>query len=487
MSVANMRSRWGLREAPERSLQPYRSMNRFFADQMCRRALLSAIVLLTGLLSPVSPRCSDGIDYPVQLLEQVHITGNTRTPQETIEGRLGIGPGDPADPSEIVRAVERLRESGLFRTIEYRITKGSARGRLVLELEVQELGVEFRLGAGYEDLSGWYLIPAEVRMDNRLGHGEEMRLHAKLGYRKAGLEFAFEETRLGRKGRYFWGFTFSGFSNDQLYFLNETEYRHGVGRGIVEIHAGRRYGSHLLVGLGAGFEKITVDSTAEAEETNEARSVERGDELPFDDLPPGVGEAAGETRRGHLLGDLVWDSRSARRIAGTPANGLWGRARLEGFLDRDREYAAGSVDLRGYAPLGALSLSGRVRGGIIGSAAPFFDRYVLGGLYTVRGFPNQSLSEPRGETRFWTAGAEIRAPLLGPGAEPRVTAILFLDAGDGWSGSATTWRDVAVGAGYGIRVRVPWLGHVGLDVGFPLTDSPVNESFQLNGSIGWTY
>ena len=47
--------------------------------------------------------------------------------------------------------------------------------------------------------------------------------------------------------------------------------------------------------------------------------------------------------------------------------------------------------------------------------------------------------------------------------------------------------DVSAGAGIGLRLRVPWIGWLGLDVARPLTDSPVREAFHGNASIGMTF
>jgi len=81
----------------------------------------------------------------------------------------------------------------------------------------------------------------------------------------------------------------------------------------------------------------------------------------------------------------------------------------------------------------------------------------------------------------------VEAPLVGDPVRPRLAGLLFLDVGD--SGSAATFalRDLAVAAGWGLRLRFWWLGWLGLDVGLPLSHSPVEESFHLHASIGWTF
>jgi outer membrane protein assembly factor BamA len=132
-------------------------------------------------------------------------------------------------------------------------------------------------------------------------------------------------------------------------------------------------------------------------------------------------------------------------------------------------------------------LAARARGGIVGCEAAFYDRFYLGGLCTLRGMPSQSLSAPEGDTRFWSASLEFRGPLIGSPVKPRLSGLLFVDAGDGWSGRDPTWDDVAVTAGYGLRLRLPWIGLLGLDFGAPITESPLNESFRAEASLGWSF
>jgi outer membrane protein assembly factor BamA len=140
-----------------------------------------------------------------------------------------------------------------------------------------------------------------------------------------------------------------------------------------------------------------------------------------------------------------------------------------------------TADLRAYRAVAGGALALRLRGGAVQSDAAFYDRYHLGGLYTVRGFPSQSLSPPEGDTRFWTAALEFRAPLAGRSDRPRVLGFVFADAGDG------DGKPAAASAGFGFRIRVPWFDSLGIDFGMPITESPVDEAFHANAALGWNF
>jgi outer membrane protein assembly factor BamA len=420
------------------------------------------------------------------VLEAIETVGNDRTSHQTVLLYLPLRAGDSVDQTVLLSAVEQLRQSGLFAAVDFYTRPGSERGRVVLVLEVEEKGLEVRFGTGYSDLSGWYLIPAELALDNRLGRGEKINLQLKLGYRYSGLVFAFDEPRLG-DGAGSWGFQGSVLGTDRVYFIEGIEYRHRVQSSAFDVHLGRRLSTIWTGELGMRFERVDVDSFATVHATDELRNVESGDRLEWPDLPAEIARAAGERTRSVARLELRLDSRSGRSTVGSPASGFWGRVRLEGFLQGDNSFGGVSLDLRRYQSLLGGALAARIRAGAVGSDAAFHDRHYLGGLYSVRGFPSQSLSAPGGDTHYWSASCEYRAALVGHRANPRLAGVLFLDAGDSWTGGRPTLRDAAFSAGYGLRLRVAWLGWLGLDFALPLSDSPVDDAFQAHASIGWTF
>ncbi|MBN1824647.1 MAG: BamA/TamA family outer membrane protein [Candidatus Eisenbacteria bacterium] len=441
----------------------------------------SVLAAATGAFA-AAEESGDGL-----IVEAIEVTGNDRTKESTIWAALGLEPGESVPPDSLPRAIENLRESEIFADVDVSSRRGSERGRIVLIVDAKEKPVEWRFGAGYQDLSGWYLIPVEFRADNRLGNGERVRAQVVIGNRMSGATFRYEEPRFGDRKSYY-GLYGSAIGYGRIYFLNGVEYQHSVARGGFELYGGREIRSRLTLEAGAGFEAAEVESVAEAWNDRETRGIETGDELAYEDLPPEIRADVGERVRGTARLDLIWDNRSERLVAATPAAGVWGRLRVGGVFDHDKGFPYSTADVRAYRSAGGLSFGARLRAGVTTPRAPWFDRFYVGGLFTVRGFPTQSLSVTEGETRFWSASLEMRGALVGDRANPRLAGLLFIDAGDGWIvDGEPTWGDVAIGAGYGLRCRLPWVGWIGLDVGVPLTDTPAKESYHINGSFGWTF
>ncbi len=470
----------------ERDLQNMISMKKQQTGSSAGHPISWFAFLLVLIVAAAFPARASAESGRRVVLDSINVHGNERTAEIVIHQIAGIAPGKRVTPDEILIAVERLRVSELFEVVEFSTRRGDERGHILLDLQVEEKGVEFGFGAGYQDMSGWYLIPAELRFDNRLGRAERSRLQLKFGYHLFGLTYFFEENRFG-DGKNYWGFSASSFLHDRRYFDGETQFGLEVARSGFEAHIGRYLGERWGVEFTAGVEKIATDSNAIAAADNEYLGIEMDDERPFEELPEDIAAGVGDDGRLKIGTDLTWDSRSERFVSGTPAGGLWGRARWEGVLGEDRSYAIGTIDLRAYSSAGPISLSGQLRGGVTSKQAPFFDRFYVGGIYTVRGFPGQSLSAPGGESRFWTASLELRGSLIGDRAEPRLAGLLFVDAGDGWNDREATLDDVALSTGYGLRLRLPWVGWAGLDVGFPISESPVEEAVHINSALGWTF
>jgi outer membrane protein insertion porin family len=143
-----------------------------------------------------------------------------------------------------------------------------------------------------------------------------------------------------------------------------------------------------------------------------------------------------------------------------------------------------------------LEAGGRagVTEGFMGGDVPFYDRFYLGGLYSMRGykfrnvaprdpkfglaaFPNLA-NEPIGGDNYWFGSLEYSLPIFEKDGGVSLRFALFYDIGAVGSSpySFNTSFDDDVGAG--IRINIPHLGPLRLDYGIPITHD------QFNGSGG---
>lgn len=443
------------------------------------RTSLHRLLLLGALLFalPFAARAQEA-----RRLERIEIEGPHRTQDSRILRRLALEPGDPIDAARLLQAKQALEQTGFFREVTVHTKPGSTAEQVIAVFSVKERPPHLRFGAGYEDLSGWYLLPIQVVADNLTGHEESLRLSARLGYRLAGAALEIGHATRGG-GR--WDLALTNATSDRVYYVDQLEVAQAVHEDLrrLSVEAPLPHDFTLEGSLTEG--RASADSSARVYAAEDTERRKRGEKIPFEELPGEVQRDLGTRDLVRLGLALAFDT---RRGPGLTQRGTRGRLRLNWTVDGGTSYPGGDLDLRATQPIGAGSaLASRLHLVLASPRAPFYERPYLGGLYSVRGFPSQSLSPPGGELGTLTGSVELRAPWVGAADRPRLSALLFADAGVGWRHAAPRWDDLSLGAGFGFRWRVPLLDQVGLDVGYPLTRTPAHEAFHVNGSLGWSF
>jgi outer membrane protein assembly factor BamA len=478
---------------PEAIMQPVIRARRAFPSRWRHRILaaVGALLLLlptaAGLAQTAPADAVPDLTAPRALfLEDIQLSGTGRTSLATVYKFLPLRPGQPIDQATLVAGVEELRQSGLFREVDFYTRPGASRGHLVLVLEVRDHALDFRWAAGNTNLDGWYLVPVMLAYDNPTGRGDLLDLQWRIGFRHTGLLLRYGQPRAG-DGRDYWGLRLATISTDRPWFQDGVEYRHEVQNSGLAGVWGRRFGPRWLGEFGLNVEGVKVADHATASTQSADGSVSDGDKIYGDDLPPGIRDAVGDDGRAIFHFDLQHDTRTGQRRAGTPVSGLWGRLKLSGTAQGASSHAGLQADFRGYRESLGGVLALRLRGAVVSEHALFYDRLYLGGMYSVRGFPTNSLSAPGGDTWLWSGSLEHRGRILGDAKGTKLAGVLFLDGGTSGEFDGDAFGGVSAGAGYGLRLRVWWLDWIGLDIGFPLTTRPTDERFQVNASIGWSF
>ena len=473
-----------------------RSNRRGHQSLRLRRCLALGLVALLLVLVPGSVRAqnsppaidgdSPSADHALRLVE-VQLSGATRTPLATVYRYLPLQPGQVIDQGALVDAVAELRAGDLFKTVSFYTRPGVERGQLILVLEVEEHRLDFRWAAGNTNLDGWYLSPAMLAYDNAFGKGGLLDLQWRVGFRHSGLLLRYGQPRAG-DGHNYWGTQLSTIATDRPYFSDGVEYRHEVSTGGLAGVWGRRFSDHRLAEVGLNFESVSVADHSTAHSQSQDGTVTYDQHIPEEDLPPAIQAAVGDDARAILHLDWQHDTRATQKRAGSPVRGVWGRVKTTLVAQDKNSHVGLQADLRGFREAPGGVLAARLRGSWVGERAAFYDRLYLGGMYSVRGFPTHALSAPGGDTWLWSSSLEYRSRILGDAKGTRLAGVLFVDAGaSGSSDAADPYTGVAVGAGYGLRMRVWWLDWIGLDVGFPVTERPLDMRFQVTASIGWSF
>lgn len=429
-------------------------------------------------------------------LEAIEVVGNARTPEIVVLRHLGLSPGDPVDPGRLEAARQRLVATDYFKTVSFSTRRGSARGAVVLRVEVAERGNPvFETGFGYHDLGGWYLTLLGLRLDNALGADSRFRVGARLGFRLAGLDAEWSKP-ISSSGALGLGVKLFVYGTDHRFFGSGPDssggagpwsgtdwvgYQQRIGRAGGEVTLSYRANDATRLEAGLSAARVDPDSTFNRYEDKQ--------ENGFAGLPPDLqlqNQAA--THAGALL-RAFYDTRNNDVY---PTRGGFARLTFNlnrTTLDDPRVFTKTTLDLRRHAHLtGGWVFSAHASGGIVSRGTPYYERFYLGGNYSIRGFQEWSLSSTAGDDGFWTVNTELRWPLAGPVGRPRLVGQVFLDAGQGWRhGQTVTSETIEAGAGYGLRLVLPWVGTLGMDVGVPLTDGRTGDRFRVHFLLGFSF
>jgi outer membrane protein insertion porin family len=109
-------------------------------------------------------------------------------------------------------------------------------------------------------------------------------------------------------------------------------------------------------------------------------------------------------------------------------------------------------------------------------------RFEMGGvgLNGIRGYDNRSIlpegREVYGGRSMLLGSAELKLPITDEREQLPIYGLLFIDAGNTWESAEDTHpTQLYWGAGAGVRVELPVLGNLGIDMGYGLDEDEGGE------------
>ena len=432
---------------------------------------------------------------------QIHITGNTRTKEKVVRRELTVKPGDLYQTSEIIASQRRIANLGFFDGPAVEFAESNAQGDVDLVFNVKERQTG-RAGVGVSHTSEKGITGfLELTEGNLFGNGQFLDLKWEFGDKSTEVVLGFTEPWFMDRELSV-GFDLYDTDDKRVYgSLDDDFFEDAFPESIADIindcdeDCSRYYvvkrerrGGDARVGWPFFSSKQTMlyvkytleqvriaeyaDLRVDATDTTDAETV------TYDRWDP-----AWEWRSGATL--TLMRRTTDRRIH--PRLGSYGRFTADvfgGALGGDEEYQRYVLDNRTYFPaLWGTTLMLRARAGIVTgygdpSTVPDDTRFELGGVGVdgIRGYDNQSIlppgSELYGGRTMLIGSAELKFPLTKEASELPVHGLLFIDTGNTWEsvedtapGSGLYW-----GVGAGVRVEVPVLGNLGIDLGYGLDE-----------------
>ncbi|MBE7463996.1 MAG: BamA/TamA family outer membrane protein [Planctomycetes bacterium] len=400
-------------------------------------------------------------------VREVLVRGNTKTKDKVIVRQLNLFPGDRVDTTKIEQAKDQLRRLSYFEEdirIETEPTENGEETDIVIDVTEKPTG-EFNFGLGvssvdsilgnvslaqknfdYKDLpKSWSDF---VSGNSFVGAGQNFSIDAQAGTSRQRYSVSFYEP---------WAFDRPIRLGGSVFHTVDSQYKDfdETNTGF-SVTAGKRlWGPRWDFDATYRFSYTTIGETDE-------------------NLPSIFQDQEGSRILSSLRPRLVYDSRDSRIL---PSRGYFMEASIEfggGPLLGSVDWVRPQIDVARYFTLfktkggGKHILELRGTAGLVESylgtdEVPPFLRYYGGGIGTIRGFENRTISPQ--ENGFYIGGkkqvavtAEYSLPLY----EEIVRASVFVDAGSVWDAGETdpgseVLNDTGLraSAGIGLAIRTP--------------------------------
>jgi outer membrane protein insertion porin family len=428
-------------------------------------------------------------------IEKIEIRGNTKTKDRVIRRELAVSPGETFDMVRVKLSEQRLQGLQFFEKVEARPEETTIPNRKNLVIGVSEKNTgNVSLGAGFSTVDSivGYVEFTQGNFDIGnppyfTGGGQKFRVRVQVGSERQDYTMSFVEPWfLGRKlslGVDLYHRELDFQSAENLY----DEARTGAKVGLT-----RALGSDFLIGsVSYKIEQVGILDVS----TNAPPSIaaEEGRSL----LSTVGASLAFDTRNSVLLPNRGQRTELFGELTGGPFGGD------EDFYKLELKTA---WYFKGLFSGHVLEVVGRigVGDGLTGSKdIPFYERYYLGGLYSLRGFdyreigPREPLAdgsafEPVGGKTYWFGTAEYSIPII-----ERLRFAVFYDVGMVYPDAFSFSPDPSRGPGYdtgtyadnwglGLRLNLP-IGPLRLDYGFPINaPNGVDDNGQFQFGVGYT-
>ncbi len=417
-------------------------------------------------------------------IEKIEIRGNVKTKDRVIRRELSVTPGEIFNKVKVDLSKTRLTQMNYFEKVETEPepTDVPNHRNLVISVEEKNTG-NFMVGAGFSTVDSIVGF-VELSQGNFdlfkppwfMGGGQKFRMRVQVGTQRQDYTINFiEPWFLGQK---------LALSTDLYY--REMSYLSKY----YDVHqAGARLG--LSKAIGSDFFVVGVSYTIEdigiVNITDPAPAFVKDPEEAGHHLISKVGTSiAYDTRNHATMPDKGQRTEFLTEVAGGPFGADKDFYKLE---MRTSWYFKGFWEKHIIEVLGRAGVS-EAYGDT--TNVPIFDRWYLGGMYSLRGFKyhhagaddtfDPVFGEPMGGQTYWMGSVEYSLPIV-----ERLRLAFFYDIGNVyWKPYSWQFSDYLDNVGIGLRLNLP-IGPLRFDYGIPMsTGLFTGDKGRFNFGVGYT-
>ncbi len=410
-------------------------------------------------------KIDEGAKYKIGRIE---ISGNTKTRDKVIRREVRLDEGDVFNSALIRRSYERLNNLNFFETVDIS-PKPQPEEKLVdLDIKVKERPTGFfSIGGGYSSVEK-FIAMADLTQGNLFGKGYFVKIRAELGGRTTYYDVTFRDPWFLDKPLSF---------SANLYRINREYFGYSKKATGFGVSLGKNFSEYWWGTLAYNFEDAEItDVTTDN---------------------PIVVDQEGKRQTSSITPSLIRDSRDnfLDPTRGSRNSIYFTFAGLGGT----NQFIKSEVDSAWYFPIGRTSimLRGRVghAEGILSKELPLYERFYLGGIYTIRGLDwgeagpiDIATGDPIGGKTELIFNAEYIFPIL---TDLRLKGVAFADAGNSYDSSCDNvtncksddFGQLRYTTGLGVRWISPF-GPVRLEWGYNIDRRPEESSSRLEFAFG---
>ncbi len=402
-------------------------------------------------------KIDEGDKYSIGKIE---ISGNTKTRDKVIRREVRLDEGDTFNSKLLKRSYERINNLNFFETVEI-VPKPQPEEKLVdLDVKVKERPTGFlSIGGGYSSVDK-LIGMVDLTQGNLFGRGQLIKLRAEIGGRTTFYEINFKDPWFLDKPI---AFSTSIYKITREYIEYDKE---ATGFGF---SFGKEFSEYVRGDLSYNFEEATITNISE-------------------DASVIVKDQEGTNTTSSITPFLVRDSRDNYL---DPSRGSRNSIYLTcAGIGGTNKFVKGEVDSAWYLPLGktAFMLRGRFgyATGILGEELPLYERFYIGGIYTIRGLdwgeagPKDPVTgEPIGGTTELIFNTEYIFPII---SDLRLKGVVFFDAGNSYE-KFEDFGKLRYTTGAGVRWISP-MGPIRIEWGYNLDRQPDEKSSRIEFTFG---
>ncbi|MGE0868248.1 MAG: outer membrane protein assembly factor BamA [Kofleriaceae bacterium] len=367
--------------------------------------------------------------------ERINIRGNSKTRDKVIRREMKISEGELFNNTNLETSKRRITALGFFENVVVSTKRGSSDEFVEVNVEVTERPTgTFQIGAGFSSVEN-FIAQAQISQNNLFGRGQTVALQAQISSLRQLFLFRFMERNFLDTE---WTFAFDLYNQSRGF---GTFYRNSSG-------------GQLTWGYPLSYE-ATAFLTYKLEDVSITTGSGGITNLGATSAPIGAASVANLFRGGvtsSLRASLSWDSRNNRLF---PTGGWYHTIFAEyasKYTGSENKFMRWGGFARHYRPIwGPFVLKLNAEVGFTTSTdplgVPISERYLVGGIYDIRGYAPRSLGPllltqppgdvgqplgtlPLGGNMQIIFNSEVEFPLF---KKVGISGVLFYDMGNAYN------------------------------------------------------